>query len=347
MNKKILKKAISIFICIILVLLPNINYANAASSKELVDNLDYLKLNKKILNEIDNNTAPEVIIENLSVDEINILQSAYETSTESTYTGFNGEVTNNPEIQIIDNLASEYYEYYVVYGELPKIDSEYTPLADNYLMDNNTFITTNSYAGDYSELMKQLGYTFTLSDIAMHLVQIGNYLNIGSALPFLNLVALIVGMGFIVIGTIAIAYSAVAVGANNLILQWYTNASVNLTLARQNTAAIIAQRENGAKYWRAYLANWGGLGGIRVGDPISLETAASLIRVNTMSTNVFTYDYFYAITAANAAYGYGASGPECHNSVYLLNFQHVHALLSPNINHHGKSHIFFAFPVYF
>lgn len=100
-------------------------------------------------------------------------------------------------------------------------------------------------------------------------------------------------MGLIAFTSITIAYSAVAVGANNLILTWYTMSAQNLLNARTTTAAVLAQKENGVNYWRTWLVSYSGMGGIQVDTPIN-ENDAIIISENNFMKNVLAADFSLA-----------------------------------------------------
>jgi len=113
-------------------------------------------------------------------------------------------------------------------------------------------------------------------------------------------------MGLITFTSIVIAYSAIAVGANNLILTWYPRAANNLLNARTSTAAIIVQKQQGAEYWLVFLVNYEGMGGIRVSDTLTLTKALAIVKANLIDPNVFTYDVSHACylgTQASPRYG--------------------------------------------
>jgi len=332
MSKKFLKKFISIFLCAIILICTNGNHVGAA---EKALNKEYLQINKKINMELDKNIPPEEIFENLSETEINTLMEVYGTHENSSLSyGFASEVVNNPEVKLIDDLASTYYDYYEEHGELPEsIDLNKDINADNPHLKT-------AYAGDYSTIMKDVGYTFTVDQIAKQLVAIGSYLKIGSALEFLNLLGLVVGMGIIAFTAVTVAYCAVAVGANNLILTWYTREAQNLLNARTSTATLVAQKEQGAQFWDAYLVNYSGMGGIRVERVITQEEAIGIVKLNKVNPNVLAINFSLAGTLATQAFGVGFKPHEAHyTDTYPLNMVHVHAYTKPGVL--GITHIFY------
>ena len=268
---------------------------------------------------------------------------------------FNEDIVNDPEVALIDSIAKEYYNYFKDNNIEEEIYTIATDISSGKEISVLPNVTTNSISPfssvfsdgvlDYSYYVKEVtGQTFTLSQIGIQLAALGTKLNLGAALPFLEFLALLAG-GIILTLTIAILYSAIAVGVNDLILTWYQYSSVNLTAAKQNTMAIVAQQKNGAKYWRAYLANYGGLGGIAISDPITYSQASELVKLDMSTVNVFAFNYSDAAYLATYAYGFGFTNPEAHrDNGKILNMQHVHAYITQG-KIHGKCHIFFAVPV--
>lgn len=333
MSKKFLKKFISTFLCAIILICTNGNHVGAA---ERVLNQEYLQINKKINTELEKNIPPEEIFENLSEAEINTLMEVYGTQENSSLNyGFISEVVNNPEVKLIDDLASTYYDYYVEHGELPvSVD-----LNKDINSDSSDLVTTYA-AADYSMIMKDIGYTYTVEQIAAQLVAIGTYLKISSALPFLNLLALVVGMGIIAFTAITVAYCAVAIGANDLILTWYIREAQNLLNARTSTATLVAQKEQGAQFWDAYLVNYSGMGGIRVGRVLTKEEAIGIVKMNQINPNVLAINFSLAGMLGTEAFRVGFKPDEPHyTDTYPLNMIHVHAYTKPGIL--GITHIFY------
>lgn len=337
MNKRLLKRTMSVIICVIMIFCINASYVNAA---DIISHDQRLlqQVNSKINAGIEQDIAPEDIIENLSDSDIEILKKSY-SENESTNYGFSEEVLNNPEVKIIDSLAKDYYDYYSLNGEFPNLD-RLTSDAQNRTSD--LISPYYSYAGDYSELMKDLGYTFTIEQIAIHLVSIGNYINFGAAFAFLGLVALIIGMGLLTFTAMVIAYSAVAVGANNLILTWYLNSSTQLLNARTTTAAVVAQKQQGATYWAAYLVNYMGLGGIKVAEALTVPKALEKVHNNSSYAGVFTYNTTLAISLAKQAspvFGYKLD--DAHNvEKQIFNLPHAHIKTDAGAGQ-GLTHIWY------
>ena len=276
-----------------------------------------------------------------------------------TATIFNNEVSDNPEIAIIDKIANEYYNYFVENGVTSEDVKEMVKSTGNEDLNKSTSLFSGKInnlisepsisvlsAGtlDYSALVQQVtGYNYTFNQIGAQLASIGILMNLASAIPFLDLLALLAG-GIIVTLVIAVAYSVIAVRVNDLILTWYAYSGVNLTASRLNTVAIVSQYDNGARYWKAYLSNYAGLGGITVTIPITYHDAGIIVKKNNSFDNVFAMHYSDAALLATSAYGNGFIGPEAHRpNGQVLNMQHVHAKLVSGA--HGLCHIFFAIPV--
>ncbi|BCJ93229.1 hypothetical protein acsn021_07980 [Anaerocolumna cellulosilytica] len=331
MKKIVFKRLMSLVICVILLFSITANHVNAAEA----DKIQYLS--EKISTAVESGTPPEEVLENLSISEVQVLIDKYKSYGNSEASYFSEEVQNHPEVKIIDDLADEYYDYYMEHGTFP----EEVNLDKDYSNQIEADVVISSFASsDYSIFMRDLGYTFTIQQIAAQLVQIGSYIGIGSALAFLDLAALIVGMGLLTFTYVAIAYSAVAVGANNLILRWYTREANNLLNARTTTAAVIAEKEQGTEYWEAYLVDYAGQGGIRVTRAITQTDALVIIAQNSSYRSVFTFDFghaAYIATVASPIYGFTMDNP--HKPEKRFNMYHVHANIAPQTS--GNTHIFY------
>lgn len=340
MNKRLFKRLTSVILCVIMIFSVNASHANAAEVKGQNQRL-LQQVNDKINAAVEQNISPENILENLSDSDIEILKNSYINISENKNLnyGFSAEVLNNPEIEIIDNLAKEYYDYYEIYGEFPDSDTQnYNSKSGKSELISPSY----TYTGDISELMKDVGYTFTISEIAKQLVSIGSYIKIGEAFAFLNLVALVIGMGLITFTAMVIAYSAVAVGANNLILTWYINSASNLLNARTTTAAVVIERQRGVIYWAAYLVDYMGLGGIRVAEPLTFDKALAKIHANNSYAGVFTYEVNIAshlATQASPIFGW-VKDPAHNVKKQIYNLPHLHIRINAT-GDHGNTHIWF------
>ncbi|MBE5966658.1 MAG: hypothetical protein E7255_06790 [Lachnospiraceae bacterium] len=326
---KNLKKFISLLLCFVFLFCINCTDLKAA---EVGVYERYTVINKKINAELENNISPVEVFENLSDYEVKTLMEVYDIKEDTSSYGFIEEIANNPEVELIDNLADTYYNYYTEHGELP-VSVDLSQTGDNQI--------TASTTADYSTIMQNVGYNFTIEQIAAQLVAIGTYINISSAFPFLGLLALVVGMGLIAFTSITIAYCAVAVGANNLILTWYVSSLHNLINARTTTTAILAQKEQGAEYWKAYLVNYQGMGGIQVVNTISEQDALAIVLANQVDPNVLAVDINHAAylgTIASPQYGITFDKPH-KLAERPLNMYHVHANTGPQ--HSGITHIFY------
>lgn len=320
---KYFSKKLSLLLCLLLFLssfMANYNIAKASSLEQ-----KYSIVQKKITTQLENNVDPTSIMENLSSDDIQILLDFYsqnDSSIVSTY-GFKPNIVNHPEVKKIDSIANEYFAYFTNTGEIPTVYETYAALT-------------------YSEIMGQLDYTYTYNQIAIHLVSIASYMGLSSAFPFLSLVALVAGIGLIGFSSLVIAYSAIAVGTNNLISTWYIKHYRELEDSRQITAAVITQKENGARYWRCTLSNIGGLGGIKVHEVIQEYKAISLIIDNNYFQNVLAVDVTTAGHVATLASPlYGFTMDSAHDAgKYPLNRPHFH-IIRDRMQTHGLTHIFY------
>jgi len=275
-------------------------------------------------------------------------------------TVFDETVTNEPEITIIDRMANEYFNYFKANGvtkedimdiansSVNDSNQKSSKLFNNKLNNiiNYSNITLSSTSTYYSTLVYDItGYSFTYEQIAAQLASLGVLMNLSSALPFLEYLAILAGAVIITLA-IAVAYLAVAVAVHNLILTWYLDIAYKLEIALSNTRVLVAQYEHGYRYWRAYLANYGGRGGILIGDPIPYPTAIDIVLIDISTYNVFAMTHGDAMFLAQTAYGIGYTNPEVHRQNGKdLNVQHIHAL-KPG-NGRGNCHIFFGIPTYF
>lgn len=331
---KILRKIVSVIVCVtLLVCITN----SDAVTAEAALNESYLQINQKICKELENGVLPEMVFENLSESEIGILMNTYDSNQDKQNYGFSAEVANSSEVRQIDELANNYYNYYVVQDSVSSSINLYDTILNNSFSEKLAVSST----ADYSMFMKDLGYTFTVQQIAAQLVSIGVYMNIGGAMPFLSLAALIVGMGLIAFTAITVAYCGVAVGVNNLILTWYINSSNNLLNARTRTATLVAQKEQGVIYWEAYLVNYEGKGGITITRPVTENEALGIVKINLINPNVFAVSLSAALyLGSKASPQYGIKMDEPHNvAVQPFNLYHVHANTGPGIQ--GNTHIFY------
>ncbi len=202
---------------------------------------------------------------------------------------------------------------------------------------------------DYSVIIKELGYSFSLNEIARQLVLIGSSIKLGAAFPFIELAAIVAG-AFIVTLSIAILYCAAMVATNDLICGWYLYSTEQVKEASRVTAAVVAQYQSGTRFWMAYCVDWGGLGGIAISTQIKLDTAAAIVMgERTMGIDVFCMTWNDAemvvarVGEVSAQYSGIASVVQVHREKgQVLNMQHIHAMKTSG--EQGNTHIFFATP---
>lgn len=250
------------------------------------------------------------------------------------------------EAKYIDSLANDYYEYY--YGENAIGD----PVdIDAIIMGEPVKNGIEQYAAvvEPVSIIEALGYYYNASQIAGQLAKIGALMSLGTALPFIHMLGVITGAGILAI-TLVIAYCAVAVGVNNQLLLWYARNFDSIVDAKQITARIAVENEEGVRFWYAYKANWFGQGGIRIGDAMKTkEEAQGVILANSENINVFTTGPSLAAMLARSCSVAGVApiGPECHlknreGKPQPLNVWHYHAQYANGI--HGATHVFYGLP---
>lgn len=255
------------------------------------------------------------------------------------------------EVEYIDSLAQEYYNYY--YGEGAQGDpSELDAIIEQNITDGP--VPYSAVALQPSEIIQTLGYTYSASQIAAQLAKVGGLMLLGSALPFIHMLEIIVGAG-ILLAAMAVAYSAVAVGVNNQLLIWYSKHFNEMVGSKETTIRIALEEKKGVQYWYAYPAEWGGYGGIMIGIAMkNVQEAMWVVAQNVYYNNVFTKHQSMARHLAEqcSASGLTAGSPEQHIfvedkvtgewSFKPLNCWHYHAKLKGNVP--GNTHIFFARP---
>ncbi len=278
--------------------------------------------------------------------------------TKNYQTIFGEEIKNSPEVEIIDALANEYYNYYIENGvtqqtildllkhtENDDILSQTKliyPLETNAMLSEN-LISTSVATTDYSMIIRQAtGYIYSLESIAMQLASVGILMQLSYAMPFLEFAAILVGAVIITL-VVAIAYTMVAVSVNEYILALYASRAAEISIARANTVVLVEQQKNGAKYWRCTKASWGGMGGILIHEPLKMSEAQGIVEYNNEYLGVFAFYRSDAETLAKSVLSYKVSPVEVHrNNGQSLNVQHVHAYIG---NLHASAHIWFAIPV--
>lgn len=121
---------------------------------------------------------------------------------------------------------------------------------------------------------------------------------------------------------------------------------VKLDKVKAKTEVLVAQYNNGFRYWIAYLADYGGHSGIDIQDPLTFPKAREVVLLDNMFRNVFTIDHADAIALATSVFSGKYTRPEVHrNNGKYLNVQHIHAKYSET--EHAACHIFFAWPDYY
>lgn len=343
--KQAFKKLLSILLCIIIIVVTDCRNIHAQSISD-----KYQRIHNKIISQLDGGLDAETVYSQLSSDEINVLMKAYDTDENISYAalGFDDDVINSEEVTYIDDLADSYYNYYIKYGEFPDEDSH------NNLERISSKLNDKSYNGTFSftyedvfdesstpSIIQKIGYYYSASKIATHLVLTGIKLGIAKALPFLLLVALLCGIGIITFSAITIAYCGVAVGVNQLVQTWYLNSTSELNRSKVITLDMVAEKEKGYNFWLCNRANNFGLGGIRIINPISDDQAKATVIADKEEPNVFAYDFNRATwLGSTCSKRYGIIMDKPHNvDKYPLNLPHIHIAVAPSVS--GKTHIFY------
>lgn len=353
MLTKRFKRLLSVFLC--MTFLVSQFYCEQVSASDNAVLITYEQVNQKIVDAYENGVDPTEIFEGLSDAEVQILSSYYADVPAASV--FSEEVLENDEIEYIDALAAQYYNALESNGQIEALAGmsadEMDELFDSVELPETLNVSrAASYyePADYSAVIKTLGYSYTLEQIARQLVALGSTINLGAAFPFIELAAIVAG-AFIVTLSIAVLYCAAAVAANELVCGWYLYNTSQVKEASRVTAAVVAQHQSGTKYWRAIRADWGGMGGILIADAITINTAARIVGMDTGAVDVFsmtlndaemlveyvgnTFENFSGIASVVQVH---------YRDDHPLNMQHIHAMTGKQ--EQGKTHIFFAMPYF-
>lgn len=339
MNNKVIKRLLSFILCLVCILsqLDGVNAIASESAKELT----YEQINRKIVDAYENHVAPTEIFESLSKKEVQVLRDYYAGTPAATVLSLNEE--ENEEISYIDSLANQYYNELEKRGEIENISEMDAQEIDELLesielpeMPNQSRAGICFEPADPCAIFKSIGYTYTLAQISKQLVAIGSKISLGFAFPVIELIALVVG-AVIVTMSVAIAYCAAAVAANDLIYGWYYNNKTQVKEADETTALVVAQYQSGSRYWEVFRRDYFGKGGVRFSRPIPIKTAKSYIALNKQDEffpDVFCVLYtdarelVFQMKEYDSIFSGIATAPEAHRDKgKILNMQHIHAML--------------------
>lgn len=258
--------------------------------------------------------------EGLSDAETQTLSSYYADVPAASV--FSEEVLENDEIEYIDALAAQYYDALESNGQIEALAGmsadEMDELFDSVELPEalNVSRAASYYEpADYSAVIKTLGYSYTLEQIARQLVALGSTINLGAAFPFIELVAIVAG-AFIVTLSIAVLYCAAAIAANELVCGWYLYNTSQVKEANEMAAAIVATNREEITAPDVFC--------------VMQNDAAMLVQ---------------KVGETYAAMGFSTvpSPVQVHQrDKYPLNMQHIHAMLISGKQ--GHTHIFFAVP---
>lgn len=235
----------------------------------------------------------------------------------------------------LDELAQQYYDYYQEYGEYPSSDTEL------YISANTAINYLNS-----------AGFAITASSFAELAASLGSLAGIGTALPAVIVVCIILGVTYAAC-TSELSSSGVKKlddKASSVATEVGTHVTTNKSEAKSNareaviTSADYWRNRRNYEYFECVVTDIDGLGGIIVGEPISEAEAIARVKKNKK----FKYDVFCTSASAAAALATAASEdgePYFHfahivtsHGIKPYNLEHYHATIDGDI---GKAHIFY------
>lgn len=235
----------------------------------------------------------------------------------------------------LDELAQQYYDYYQEHGEYPSYDVE-------------LYISANM-AIDY---LNAAGFAITASSFAELAASLGSLAGIGSALPAVIVVCIILGVTYAAC-TADLSSSGVKKLDSkvfSVVTEVGNSVTTNRSEAKSNareaviTSADYWRNRREYEYFECVTTDTDGLGGIIVGEPISEAEAIARVKKNVK----FKYDVF--CTSANAASALATAASE--DGVPYFHFAHIqtkHGNKPYNLEHYhatidgdiGKAHIFY------
>lgn len=235
----------------------------------------------------------------------------------------------------LDELAQQYYDYYQEYGEYPSSDTE-------------LYISANT-AINY---LNTAGFAITSSAFAELAASLGSLAGIGTALPAVIVVCIILGVTYAAC-TSDLSSSGVKKldsKASSVATEVGAHVTTNKTKAKSNareaviTSADYWRNRRNYQYFECVVTDTDGLGGVIVGKPLSEAEAIARVKKNRK----FKYDVFCTSASAASALAIAASEDgvpyfhfahiETKHGIKPYNLEHYHATIDGDI---GKAHIFF------
>lgn len=297
----------------------------------------FLKIKKYVKQGLDaNQTAKK-----LSKQELNELVEAFKQLDMSDPR--NLDINNNlftgldqEDVRKAEEFAKEYYDYSKVYGKLPVNVDDKANTSRGELRALPNAVT-------YDSNFMQAGYYLTSQQIGAYLAVLSQI--VGASFPYLGLLALVLGCALIVGGAMYLYYDYCST-IDAQVTSWFGSSSQNIVNASAITQAMVYQRiMYNYKYWTADLANYCGLGGVRVGSPITYTTARTIISQNHVNYNIISVVSTDA-TAACAGQGlswcfHSAHTTDSYGNYKPLNLWHIHRVYPGGVQ--GQSHAFFIY----
>lgn len=160
-------------------------------------------------------------------------------------------------------------------------------------------------------------------------------------ISYIALIALLAG-ATILTASIIYDYVDYYSKVNNQVIDWYgTTCKERVLKSSSDTQSLVMYRVlYNIKYWKAYLVDFAGLGGIAVTEPVTLPVAISILKIGNVNLNVYSTLPNDAAIAANGA---SINGGGIYHSAHIengkiLNKPHYHPT---NTGTKLESHSFF------
>jgi len=308
-------------------------------SNDLYTQFPELKeINNKTIRLLQNGTDPKEIINKIPKDDLKKLRDIYKeidlaAATDNNFEEYiygylEGKGYNAKEyIQNIEDRANKLYEYYKQHNKFP----------ESYDIESNSI--QNTMAATYDPALAAMGYSVTPEMLSAQLAALSAIC--ATAFPYIALIALLAG-ATILVASIIYDYVEYYSDVNAQVIDWYgTSCRERVLKSCADTQSLVIYRTMyNIRYWKAFLCDFAGLGGIIVTEPMTQSQATAWLMANSSLVNT------YAVSGSDAALAAGGASiggspvmdPAHTGDGKILNKPHYHPTI---YGQRSDSHSFF------
>lgn len=343
--KKVFRRVVSFLICSSMLFVFNCNVFAEGNSTDsvstqitnqyFIEQLDkisvdifneypgYEKAINKVKGMLKDGYTQEQIRDTFTKSEMEILKGIGLQQNNETKTVLQ---STNANLNEVDILAQEYYDYYQTYRDFPSTIE-------------NTIASSEVYAtAAYNSVLSGMGYYFTSEQLALQLAELGVASQLDGPLPYMDLLCILAGA--VMLTATAYNYYLYGDAINSKIIGWYGSAATSYAnSAYASTADYVWYRYwANVKYWQAMRVSYRYLGGVALVAPVTDATALAILK---SGQDTFTYFNGEAASLADKA----SIGNPRHNDAHvesglIFNLPHWHAMIS---GVQQKGHSFYTF----